>query len=554
MSKKPSGRRRLFVAAASVGFFAISCAACTTYWVMGRVLPAWISSDTRIRGFSHARSEELPAPPIARRLVVVMVDGLGVEHARALSELEPVRQHGAFRELIAEYPTFTLPNVTAMVTGLPPRESGVRLNGLGEGALGADDVLHAAWDTGVYVRVRSRTFPDFLRAARPPLQADTRGGRLAFVADLAVDRARPAITENELAASELDFVHFGEVDDAGHEHGSASAEYAEMAARAGYFVQNVASRLDPARDVMFVLSDHGHRRARGHGGDEPETRGAFFLAWGHRVEGGRALPPRRMIDVAATLSVTMGVPSPSSNLGAPMLDVFDLSETERARAILEPFDQAARFGCALEQTPSCDRVAASLAALRAGLGGDEAALLVTSLARERDDIADQREAKQRLLRLSIGVLVSAVALALARHRRRCWPRARFGWAAPLALFVGYAAVLLVIGYRPTLSAMAGTEIFFGDATRAALGGVALTTLLALRLRWGASEAGFLVLASAAAFLPLALYVGSDPRAIAPNVPSALVFMLSPIVAAAAVAALTIATAAVVRHRRPRSKA
>ncbi len=537
------------MAAGSLGALAILCAVATTYWVMGRVLPAWITPRTSVAGVAHARSEELPAPPIARRLVVIVIDGLGFDHARSLAELEPVRKRAAFRELVAEYPTFTLPNVTAMVTGLPPRESGVRLNGIGEGVV-ADDVLHSAWDSAVYVRVRSRTFPDFLRAVRAPAQADKRGGRWSVVADLALDRVRPPMSPNGEAADLVELIHYGEVDDAGHEHGSASSQYKRAAADAGGFVVNVASRLDPRSDLLLVLSDHGHRRERGHGGDEAEVHRAFLLAWGTRVAASpEPLPARRMIDVASTISVVLGVPAPSTNLGAPMLDLFDLDETARARAALEPFDQASRFSCALEETASCAKVASMTAELRAGAFGSDASELIATLRDEREASAARREVSARRTRLAAGLVLSAAALALARRRRRAWPRARFGWAAPLVLFFGYAAVLLAIGYRPTLSAMAGTEYFFGDATKASLFGVALTSFVGVRLRWGLREAGFLLLAVGAAFLPLALYVGADPRALSPNVPSAIVFMTSPSVAAAAVASLLLSTATLVRHRR-----
>lgn len=516
---------------------------------MVRVLPAWITPHTIIEGVPHARANAFPAAPIARRLVVIVVDGLGFETARDLAELGPVRERGAFREIVAEYPTFTLPNVTAMMTGLSPRESGVRLNGIGDGAA-ADDVLHSAWDSAVYVRVKSRTFRDFLRAVRAPAQADKRGGRWNAVLELAVDRVRPAVTPNEEGADLVELIHYGEVDDAGHEHGASSVEYQEAAKSAGRFVTNVASRLDPSRDVLLVLSDHGHRLERGHGGDEPEVRRAFLLAWGNHI-GPRPepLPARRMIDVASTMAVVLGAPTPSTNLGAPMLDLFDFDDAGRARLALEPFEQATRFSCALEATASCAKVAAMQNELAGGSGAETATELIALLGREREAAAMAREAGDRRMRLGAGIVFSLALLALARHQRRALPRARFGWTAPLAVTAGYTLVLLAIGYRPTLSAMAGTEIFFGDATKAALAGVALTAAIGWRFRWGLSEAAFLLVSISAVFVPLALYVGADPRALSPNTPSATVFLMSPCVAAAALAALVMSTLALIRRRR-----
>lgn len=534
---------------APVALVAASTSAAATFWVMRVVLPAWNTPHTILEGVVHAPSDTPRQPALARRVTFVVVDGLSFEHARAIEELAPLRDEGAFRQLVAHYPTYTGPNITAMMTGLSPRESGVRLNGVETGVPGIDDVAHAAWDAGVFVRVRSRTYAEFDALARAPRQADVKRGRLQVVFDWEVDRARPTPTARPGTATLLELIYFGDVDEAGHREGARSERYAKAARDAGHYVQRVMRELDPAEDLLFVASDHAHRTAGGHGGAEPDVDDAFFAAWGRGVRRGVELPARPMRDVASTITVALGARTPSSNLGAPMLDVFDLDEARAAELAAEPFDQASRFGCTVHPTASCADVEAARAALHRGAGAADAIALLGTLAVQRDAGASDREADDALKRAAAGTSVGALFLALSQAGGFARPRSRSGYLAPLLLAVTYAATLFALGYRPTLSTMRQTEDFMIDAGKAA--GVALAIMLfaAWRLRWGVRDALFTSLAAFAAMIPFWSMVGASPSALGPPVASALVFMVSPMVLAAGLAAIGIALIATARPPR-----
>ncbi|MBK8936135.1 MAG: alkaline phosphatase family protein [Polyangiaceae bacterium] len=523
--------------------------AAASWWLLGVVLPAWNTPHTSIEGVVHARSALSPQPALARRATLLVVDGLSFEHAAGLDELARLRDEGATRPLIAHFPTYTGPNITAMLTGLAPRESGVRLNGVGQGVRGIDAATYCAWDAGVFLRIRGRTYRPFSDLARPPRQADVKLGRYQPLFDWELDRARPTPSAPDGKATLLELLYFGDVDETAHDHGTRSSAYREAEARAGRFVQRVMAELDPARDVLFVASDHAHRPSGGHGGVEPGIERGFFGAWGRGVRRGARLEARPMRDLAATLTLTVGAKTPSSNQGWPMLDVFELELADRARLSNEPFDQATRFGCAARETPSCAEVEGLRAALARGESADLALALVGRLADERDAAAEAEEGGRVAPRVLVGAAFGAGLTALAAQRGFGRPARWTGWLAPCALVASFCLALALIGYRPTLSTMTPIPVFAVDATIAGAAAAMATFLLSLRMEWGLREAALLPVMTFAALAPLWAVVAADPRALAPAVPSALVFMLSPAVPAAGVAAIALAVRAALRAAR-----
>lgn len=525
---------------APITTLALVTSAAATVWVIAVVVPAWNTRHTVLEGVEHAPSEVPRRPALARRVTFVVVDGLSFDLASELDELAAIRSESAFRELVAHYPTYTGPNITAMMTGLAPRESGIRLNGDEMGARGIDSVARSAWDAGIFVRIRSRTYDPYDFLTRPPKQADVARGRLRVPFDWALDHVRPPPTVPDGHASLLELLYVGDVDDAGHRHGSADPRYREAAKRAARFVESARAELDPERDVLFVASDHAHREAGGHGGAEPPVHRAFFAAWGRGVREGVVLDPRPMNDVASTITAVLGSRTPSSNLGAPMIDLFDLDEEASAAVLAEPFDQAAKLGCRVRATDGCSEVESARAALEQGHGAQEATALLSRMAREREDAARAEDEAQAAKGAAGGVAIGALLVALGQVRGFARPSVRSGYLAPLVLAAAFTMSLAVLGYRPSLSTMKAMDEFLVDATKAALVASVLTTLVGRRLAWGAREALFLVVSTFACLLPLWAMVGARPQALGPPVASALVFMLSPVVPAAGLTAIAVA--------------
>jgi hypothetical protein len=516
-------------------------AAATVGYVIGVYLPIFNTPHTPIEGVprSPSLSSGSPRPALARRLVFVVMDGLSFELAKELPELASLRAAGAIRLLVPPFPTYTSPALVSFMTGLDPRDHGIRFNGLLIGAAELDAVTAAAESAGASVAVRSREWPPFeglMYPSRPgaPESAEVSFGRVRFVWSMIARAAgvtkAPAPLDGRSPARELELDYFGEVDEAGHAHGGASAQYVEAAHHTGALVARLASTLDLAQDTIVIVSDHAHRDAGGHGGLEPEVQRAFFLAAGSGVRRGVELGPRPTRDVATTLTLLGGLRVPSSNLGRPMLDALDLTDAARAAAFAGPFDQASRFACRIFPSRRC----AEIDALSAGLSRSDASAipaaeaLLDAIASERAAEADARAAAARRLRMAVAsVLVLGAGAALwARRRSELLAATRLLPHAVHHALV-YTMTLAWIGYRASLSSMKG-ENYTRDTFLAATAAFVASVVVAIITR-PPPLASWVVLAGTA--VPLALlaaWVGADPTLLSPPGAGAVLFEIAPL--------------------------
>src|SRR5262245_26575685 len=76
------------------------------------------------------------APPVlmpaqrrlARRVVLVILDGLRADASRGLPALDALRARGVDAVAHSHFPTISAPNYVSILAGVPPRDSGVRTN------------------------------------------------------------------------------------------------------------------------------------------------------------------------------------------------------------------------------------------------------------------------------------------------------------------------------------------------------------------------------------------------------------------------------------------
>lgn len=145
-------------------------------------------------------------------------------------------------------------------------------------------------------------------------------------------------------ALDLVFVHFGDADKAGHDHGfhPAVAPYTEaieaIDSRVGRLLHALAARPTLHREdwLVLVTTDHGGTR-NGHGGSTPEDRTTFMLAHGGAFEAGSTLwPPPKVVDVAPTVLTHLGVEIPHawSLDGRPLQDGLERPESRLGRNLL----------------------------------------------------------------------------------------------------------------------------------------------------------------------------------------------------------------------------
>ena len=212
-----------------------------------------------------------PLPPAARTRVV-LVDGLSADTAHAMARWQALCARGVHATIDVGFPTVSLPVQVSLWTGLTQQQTGV-VNNHGERPrapppLGIPSQIAGSWavaENHGWI-VRSLGFAITEPAADP---ADPSHAR-----DLAADAWRAAWPTRAAAAVmspvPLAFVHILEVDVAGHQHGGDSREYRAAAADADRQVAALVAAAPTAR--WFLLADHGHLPAGGHGGEERELR------------------------------------------------------------------------------------------------------------------------------------------------------------------------------------------------------------------------------------------------------------------------------------------
>lgn len=253
-------------------------------------------------------AEHLAGPRLTDRLAIVVIDGMRVDEARRLSAWRELAPRSVTGELALETPTLSRPFYHQLFTGVPHDASGVRSNRFGG-------------------RARLDSLTDRVRAA---------GGSVAFVAEnldwMRRMHGRPgdagsddalSVEPGSLAAHLRAFssarapallvVHFTSTDHTAHHGGIDSAAHRSALERAGEVIERVAS----AAPVLFVMSDHGHLAAGGHGGPEPRVARSPLLVRAPGVSPralGEPTDPKRL---AATFAAWLGVPAPSAALGAP---------------------------------------------------------------------------------------------------------------------------------------------------------------------------------------------------------------------------------------------
>lgn len=232
------------------------------------VLPS-AAASLGVPGYAGRAPIELPP---ARRVVVVLVDGLGYElmrrrggHAPFLRSLLP-----AARRLTAGFPSTTATSMATFGTGLPPGAHGL----LGYEVLVPEQdrlVNELSWEDGpdpvawqpeatVFEAAErddvavTRVGPAFFEESGLT-RAAVRGGRFA-TADGLADRVDATLAALRRDSRAMVFLYWGDLDKVGHVHGSRSWEWGEELAAIDAEVARLV-RSVPDDTAVLVTADHG---------------------------------------------------------------------------------------------------------------------------------------------------------------------------------------------------------------------------------------------------------------------------------------------------------
>lgn len=383
-------------------------------------------------------------PRLARRVYVVIIDGLRLDKSYELPFLDDLRRRGIDTEAQSHYPTWSRPNYVSILCGVPPSASGVRTNHhstpvaldcLMDRARAAGLRVASATDYDVLPRLflrpsdRSRAAevedldidameedpfsPEAVHAPDAPLESPFDDARYAPWPG-GFPEAGAAVTRGD---DDLVIMLVGAVDAAGHSHGGDSKEYREATEIADRALARALAHIDLSQDAVVITADHGHTGRGGHGGVEPEVLTVPLILAGAGVKPGATALDAHLVDIAPTVSALLGIPAPGHGLGRTLTELLEL----------DPQQATAR------QIADQQR----LTMTRGVVAGAEA----------RAEVAVQ---EQRALRIGlvIGGALLAGALAYLLVKRHVM---RFDWRVLVvsvpAFFVVYYALILTVGQR-----------------------------------------------------------------------------------------------------------
>jgi len=389
-----------------------------------RAYPAFVGYETPFA--SSVRSDDAP-PPVARPVVVFLVDGLRLDVSRGLPFLNELRRRGADLQCRVGSPSFSLPARGVLWTGAWAEVHGQLLN-FRPRPVRVEHLFESARRRGLRTALAASPdvqslFPSHIdrRVVYAGEKTVSRSSAEAYTGDL-LSLAADARVLLDGDVADLTVIEIPTTDGAGHSAGGASPVYRAVAEGADLVLRGLASGLDLERAVLVVTSDHGHTDAGGHGGDEPEVMEVPLVLAGRGIRPGTT-GRAQQIDIAPTLAVILGVPIPRASRGA----------------ILEVWDEAASAGAA-------ERARVAKAQREAA---DRDAAVVLGATPEERTTADMRRRTVGAFLILMAPIAVLIAVTFTPERRFLLPAIGSAAIAGLA----YQALRPVLGLSTSLSAL-----------------------------------------------------------------------------------------------------
>jgi hypothetical protein len=299
-------------------------------------------------GFVFGEEVVPTGSPLSSRVTILLVDGLRLDASRRMPTLNGLRGRGADIEAQVGTPSFSRPGRATVALGAPPAIHGVTTNRQ-KRAVTLDNLIRRVGAQGGTCRLAGSAIWSSLFSrdiARCGLYrtGEAKEGPGAFVRQVPSVRAAQA-NGIEFILEEPSTLRIADIispDFAAHEYGGASSEYQAEVSRADAMLAGLVKRLDLAVETLVVTSDHGHRDAGGHGGEEPEV-----LAIPVVMAGAGIRPASRdtalLTDIAPTVAALLGTALPNASSGRPILSVLRANEEKLALVKAASSTQQSRF-------------------------------------------------------------------------------------------------------------------------------------------------------------------------------------------------------------------
>ena len=366
-------------------------------------------------------------PPLGEsateRLVFILVDGLRVDtalDAAVMPNLAKLRSQGASAVINSDPPSYSEPGYTTLLTGARPDISdgpAINLDYESIPTFTQDNLFSAAHRAGLSTAISGYYWFEKLVPQGDVIQHFYTPGEDKTADEAVMAAALPWLKDR---SSELVLIHLDQVDYAGHhEGGPQDPRWNQAAERADGMIGEILSGLDLSRDTVLVLSDHGHIRIGGHGGqDEAVLREPFVMT-------GKGVIPGQygdiyQTDIAPTLAALLGIAIPSSSEGQVRTELLALAP--------EILDQIPAYGTAQLQGVVNAYSQAILGKAVEFPTGD----LTSAQAKEMiETIRLQKLERERSVRSVLGVFLIVIPLVLIIVRWK-W---KFIWFLVGAIFV-----------------------------------------------------------------------------------------------------------------------
>lgn len=365
-------------------------------------------------------SEETSA--VSSRVVLVIIDGLRLDASRDMSTLEALRDYGSDLTLKTSQPSLSYPNWTTILSGTTQDYHGVVTN-WHEGAAPVETLLDTAERAGVSrIVVGPSDIATLYPAAARASASHFREWDDEYLSGEYVDETLRLV---EQVDPRFVLLHLPDIDEAGHDFGGASAEYARVVARVDADLRRLVEGLQGSATTFVIVSDHGHIDTGGHGGWEPVVTDVPCIIAGEGVRLSEGLG--RQEDVAPTVAVLAGLPVPRAATGHAYAAALGPEATDGIAAAREQRKAA---------------VEAYTGLLRRSLDGS------SSASRLQSDATDSE----------IGAaLVSVRRDRLAQDRKD----RRFGFGFELAVASLLTIVFVgVVSWRALVAALSGSAAYY----------------------------------------------------------------------------------------------
>jgi predicted AlkP superfamily pyrophosphatase or phosphodiesterase len=264
-------------------------------------------------------------------VILISIDGLRPDaiarfEAQTLSRL---MDEGAYTlSATTIVPSKTMPSHTSMLTGQPPAIHGVSSNtalSINRKDLRVPTVFAVLRPEG-FVTAAFFSKPKFSALQQPDSldYSQAPGGWWGhWSADRVVGDVEQYLSQER---PNLLFVHFADVDAAGHDSGWMSSKYGAAVTAVDESVAHILALAErtfgSGNFTLIVTADHGGHD-RDHGSDDPRDTTIPWIAWGRAVNPGALGEKLKTMDTASTILWLFDAPEPANWAGAPVLSAFE---------------------------------------------------------------------------------------------------------------------------------------------------------------------------------------------------------------------------------------